>query len=202
VQRLLEGLARLPQTVFLVVDDLHHLRTEDGLHGLERLLAQAPPQLRTFLVSRRDPKLALGRNVGRPYVEVGCLGGFGLIANMTQRLDLAEDLLRQAIAVADRVGWSTHPIVGVAYVMLGAVLIDRGRLAEGESLLERADPILTNAPEPAASVGLRHAQGMLEMSRGRFDGALAAFRDGERLAGQLRAPHFLAAVERPWQLRA
>jgi len=149
-----------------------------------------------------DQGLALGRRIGRPFVEVGCLGALGGVANLTDRLDLAEDCLRQAIAVADRVGWSTHPIVAVAYMTLGSVLIDRGRFAEGERWLQRADPILTHAPEPAASVGLQHTQGMLEMSRGRFAEALAAFRDGERLVGQLRAPHFLAVVERQWQLRA
>jgi LuxR family transcriptional regulator, maltose regulon positive regulatory protein len=145
--------------------------------------------------------LALGRKVGRPYVEVGCLGGLGIVANLSHRLDLAEDLLRQAIAVAERVGWSTHPIVGAAYVGLGAVLIDRGMFAEGERWLDRADPILVDAPEPAASVGLRHAQGLLAFCRGEFSEALAAFREGERLTAQLRAPHFLAVVERQWQLR-
>lgn len=145
--------------------------------------------------------LALGRTMGRPYLEVGCLGTLGGVANLTHRLDLAEDRLRQAIAVAGRVGWSTHPLVGVAYMTLAAVLIERGRLDEGERWLERADPILTRAPEPPASVGLRHTQGMLWMSRGRFAEALVAFRDGERLADQLRAPHFLAVIERQWQLR-
>jgi LuxR family maltose regulon positive regulatory protein len=40
------------------------------------------------------------------------------------------------------------------------------------------------------------------MGRGRYADALAAFRDGERLVEVLRAPHVLAAIERPWQLRA
>jgi hypothetical protein len=35
--------------------------------------------------------LALAGRVGRPYVEVGCLGALGTVANMTQRLDLAEE---------------------------------------------------------------------------------------------------------------
>jgi LuxR family maltose regulon positive regulatory protein len=42
---------------------------------------------------------------------------------------------------------------------------------------------------------------MLEFGRGRLLEAMAAFRDGERLVEQLRAPHFLGAVERQWQLR-
>jgi LuxR family transcriptional regulator, maltose regulon positive regulatory protein len=149
-----------------------------------------------------DDALALGRKLGRPYIEMGCLGALGVVANVAQRPAAAEELLRQAIAVAERVGWSTHPIIGTAYVALAAVLLNRGRLAEAEGWLDRADPILAHAPEPAASVGLRHGQGMLEIARGRFAEAHAAFADGERLVEQLRAPHFLAAVERPWRLRA
>jgi LuxR family transcriptional regulator, maltose regulon positive regulatory protein len=152
--------------------------------------------------SHLEQGLALGRTIGRPYVEVGCLATLGSVANLTHRLDLAEDRLQHAIAVADRVGWSAHPFVGVACVTLAAVLIDRGRFAEAEPWLERADPILTNAPEPAASVGLRHTQGMLWMARGSFAEALASFRDAEQLAEQLRAPHFLAVVAHQWQLRA
>jgi LuxR family maltose regulon positive regulatory protein len=146
--------------------------------------------------------LALGRSVGRPYVEMGCLGALGVVANLTQRLDLAEDLLQQAIAIADRVGWSSRPIVAPAYMTLGAVLIDRGRLAEGERWLERAREILGSAPEAPVSVGLRHCDGMLLMAQGRFAEALTAFRDAERLANELRSAHFLGAVALQWQLRA
>jgi LuxR family transcriptional regulator, maltose regulon positive regulatory protein len=149
-----------------------------------------------------EEAVALGGRLGRPYIETGCLAALGVVANVTGRTEAAEGLLRQAIAIAERVGWSTHPIVGTAYVTLGTVLLGRGRLAEAEVLLGRVDPILTHSPEPAAIVGLRHGQGMLEMARGRFAEAAAAFRDGERLVEELRAPHFLAAIERPWRLRA
>ena len=37
--------------------------------------------------------------------------------------------------------------------------------------------------------------------RGRLADSLTAFRDGERATRELRAPHFLAVVERQWQLR-
>jgi LuxR family maltose regulon positive regulatory protein len=81
------------------------------------------------------------------------------------------------------------------------VLIDRGMIDDGEPWLDRADPLLTNAPEPAATVGLRHAQGLVAFARGDLEQALSAYREGERLTFQLRAPHFLAIVERHWQLR-
>src|SRR5262249_56164093 len=89
--------------------------------------------------------LALGRESGRPYLEVGCLAALGVVANGTQRLDIGEDRQREAIAIADRVGWTTHPMVGVAYMSLGSVLIDHGLTTEGERWLGRADRILASA---------------------------------------------------------
>jgi LuxR family maltose regulon positive regulatory protein len=146
--------------------------------------------------------LALAGRLGSPYLELGTLGALGAVAILSSRLRLAEERTRQAIAVADRVGWATTPFSGVAYTNLGSVMIERGRLAEGEQWLQRAVPILARAPEPAASVGLRHTQGMLLLVRGNAEEALRAFREAERLADELRAPHFLALVARQWQLRA
>ena len=146
--------------------------------------------------------LALGRIVGRPYVELGCLTALGNICILTERIERGERMLRESVAVSERVGWTSHPLVGGACMGLAATLVDRGMLAEGEQWLDRADPILARAGEPSASVGLRHVQGMLAMIRGRHEDALAAFRDGERLVEVLQAPHGLAAIERPWQLRA
>jgi LuxR family maltose regulon positive regulatory protein len=146
--------------------------------------------------------LELARTAGRPFVEVGCLGALGTASHLMHRLTRGEELLREAIALAERHGWATHPIIGVSYLSLGAIHVDRGLLSEGERWLQRAEPILAVAPEPAASVGLRHTQGMIAFASGRYADALTAFRDGERLTGQLRAPHFLGVVERQWQLRA
>ena len=58
---LLDGLGRLAQTVVLILDDLHHLRTEAGLRGIERLLERMPPELRLILASRHELKLGLHR---------------------------------------------------------------------------------------------------------------------------------------------
>jgi LuxR family maltose regulon positive regulatory protein len=146
--------------------------------------------------------LALGRSTGSPYVQIGCLGALGVVANMTQRLRVAEEYLRQAIAVADRVGWTSQPLAAVSSMTLGAVLLDQGRLAEGEACLDRARPVLENGSEPAALLGLRHSEGMLAFARGRYDDAYECFMEGERLMRDLRRPHFLVNAERIWALRA
>ena len=48
--------------------------------------------------------LELGRRLGRPYLEIGCLATLGTVANLTRRLDLAERSVREAIAIAERLG--------------------------------------------------------------------------------------------------
>jgi LuxR family transcriptional regulator, maltose regulon positive regulatory protein len=193
-----------------MVGDLRHApddveRGDDELHALALMNLGAAEVWMLRLddgEAHLERGLALAERLGRPYLEVGCLGALGTLANMTNRLGLAEERLRRAVAVADRVGWTTHPMVGVAYMNLAAVLLDRGRLAEGEEWLARAAPILTGANEPAATVGLCHAQGMLAFARGDHAAALAAFTDGERAVAELRSPHFLGVVERQWQQRA
>ena len=146
--------------------------------------------------------IELAGRIGRPYVEVGCLTALGMVANMTRRPELAEQQLGQAIAVAERLGWATHAVVGPAYVTLAAVVLDRGRLTEADECVARAGPILAGGAEPAATVGLHNCRGMLAMARGRYEEARAAWAEAERLARTLRAPHFLEPIARQWQRRA
>ncbi len=47
--------------LLLVVDDVHHLRSEPALADLQSLMAESLPRLHVVLVSRRDPKLRLHR---------------------------------------------------------------------------------------------------------------------------------------------
>ena len=56
LERLLDGLDALPRPVVLVVDDLHELHSPEALDGLEQLLCATPAQLRTIILSRRDPE--------------------------------------------------------------------------------------------------------------------------------------------------
>ena len=49
LDRLIGGLGRLAAPPLLVIDDVHHLQSEEALRGLDRVLARAPAQLRTIL---------------------------------------------------------------------------------------------------------------------------------------------------------
>jgi LuxR family transcriptional regulator, maltose regulon positive regulatory protein len=61
VEWLLQDLHELPDRVWLVIDDLHQLRSAHALRQLELLVMRAPAQLRFVFASRRDPQLGLHR---------------------------------------------------------------------------------------------------------------------------------------------
>jgi LuxR family maltose regulon positive regulatory protein len=58
---LLAALAALPVRVRLVLDDAHHLRSRDALHGLNLLLRHRLSTVRLVLASRFDPTLPVAR---------------------------------------------------------------------------------------------------------------------------------------------
>jgi LuxR family transcriptional regulator, maltose regulon positive regulatory protein len=58
---LLEDLASLERPVWLVIDGLHELRSDDALRQLESLLLRAPDRLRVVLSSRHELRLGLHR---------------------------------------------------------------------------------------------------------------------------------------------
>jgi LuxR family maltose regulon positive regulatory protein len=58
---LLQALAVLPMRVPLVLDDAHHLRSTEALHGLQLLLRHRLSTVRLVLASRFDPALPVAR---------------------------------------------------------------------------------------------------------------------------------------------
>src|SRR6202167_4923649 len=61
VEWLLQDLHALQDRVWLVIDDLHELRSAHALRQLELLVMRAPAELRFVFASRRDPQLGLHR---------------------------------------------------------------------------------------------------------------------------------------------
>jgi LuxR family maltose regulon positive regulatory protein len=62
IDRLVEEVGALAETVVLVVDDLHELRSLEAQTQLEDLIARRPPALRVVLATRHDPVLRLHRD--------------------------------------------------------------------------------------------------------------------------------------------
>jgi LuxR family transcriptional regulator, maltose regulon positive regulatory protein len=131
---------------------------------------------------------ALAHRIGRPYLEVKGLAHSAIVTSV-RSFALAAERSRQAIELARRHGWSEKADAGVAYAVLGAVMVMQGRLAEAEPWLTRAERALPAKLEPAAGLALCHARGLLELAHGRPGQALAAFQAAERLTGQLVTPH-------------
>jgi LuxR family maltose regulon positive regulatory protein len=61
VERLLKNLATLNDPIWLVVDDVHELGSDEILRQLELLVLRAPPKLRFVLSTRHDVRLGLHR---------------------------------------------------------------------------------------------------------------------------------------------
>ncbi len=61
VERLLTDLGGLKDRVWLVIDDVHELRSDEALRQLELLVMRAPARLRFVLATRHDLRLGLHR---------------------------------------------------------------------------------------------------------------------------------------------
>ena len=61
LSQLLDDLSSLEEPTLLVIDDLHELRSGDGLSWLEGFLVGLPSGLRVVLTTREDPRLGLHR---------------------------------------------------------------------------------------------------------------------------------------------
>ena len=133
--------------------------------------------------------VALARRIGRPYLEFTGLA-HGAHGMLLFRPDASQaEWSRQAIELAERHGWGEEPLAGMAYAQLGIVMLYQGRLDEAEPWLERAERTLRTEVEPAAGMSLRYARAVLELARGRYQEALAAFGGAEKLAATLVGPH-------------
>ncbi len=136
-----------------------------------------------------DQGVALAQQIGRPYLELT-----GLTHRAHGMLLLRPDAShaewsRQAIELAERHGWGEESLAGMAYAQLGIVLLYQGRLDEAEPWLKRADQTLRAEAEPAAGMSLRYARAVLELARGRYQEALAGFREARKLAAALAGPN-------------
>jgi LuxR family transcriptional regulator, maltose regulon positive regulatory protein len=138
---------------------------------------------------------ALAVRVGRPYLEFASLVSWAR-AVTARSFALVTEFSTQAIELAGRHGWTDDPLTGDAYLMLGAALVWRGRLAEAEPWIQRAERASRAEAEPAAVLGLRYVRAHFELASGRAEDALAAFQAAERQAARLVGPHLLATQVR------
>ena len=131
----------------------------------------------------------LAREIGRPYLEVGCLAqlAFAYVfhgADMPKAHAFAttQRRCREAIALAERYGWGTEPVIAPALMTLAGTMVLLGELDEGERWLRRTERALQTDTGPDIRLLLHQTAGMLHAGRGRRREALEEFGAAEHLA--------------------
>ena len=142
---------------------------------------------------------ALAREIGRPYVEVGCLAQLGF-ASKIRPFATTQRRCREAVTLAERYGWGAEWVLAPALITLAGTLIWTGELDEGERWLQRALRARPADTGPDIGLLLRHTTGMLLACRGRHHEALPEFAAADRLQSQLAGSHALASQMTGWLL--
>ncbi len=151
--------------------------------------------------ARRDLEagLAVARRIGRPYLEIGCLGHLALAAVLSgSPMPAPLRLSEQAVTIARAHGWGTHRILAPAVAAGAVTLTWLGRFDEAQGWLDQVEraqsPDEALEPEPI----LYHARGFLRLGQGRYGEALNEFRAAERMQAVLPREHALSADVRSW----
>ena len=141
----------------------------------------------------------LAREIGRPYIEVGCLSELGF-ASKIHSFATTQRRCREAIAAAERHGWGAEPVIAPALLTLAASMIFTGDFDEGEQWLQRTGRALEADAGPGIRLLAHIGNGMLQAGRGRLREAVEEFGAAESLRSKLTGTHALANQVTGWLL--
>jgi LuxR family transcriptional regulator, maltose regulon positive regulatory protein len=141
----------------------------------------------------------LAREIGRPYLEVGCLAQLAF-ASKIHPFATTQRRCREAIALADRYGWGTEPVVAPALITLAGTMAWLGEFDEGERWWRRAARALQTDTGPDIRLLLHQTAGILHAGRGRRREAFEEFSAAEHLRSRLEGSHALASQVTGWVL--
>jgi LuxR family transcriptional regulator, maltose regulon positive regulatory protein len=149
----------------------------------------------------------LARQIGRPYLEVGCLAqlGFAYIFHGAAMPEIhpfamTQARCREAIALAERYGWGAEPVIAPALMTLAGTMVFLGEFDEGERWLRRTERALQTDTGPDIRLLLHQTAGILHAGRGRRHEALEEFSAAEHLGSQLEGLQALASQVTGWLL--
>jgi LuxR family maltose regulon positive regulatory protein len=142
----------------------------------------------------------LARQIGRPYLEVGCLAQLGFASLVLHSFATTQRRCREAIALAERHGWGTEPVIAPALIMLAATLIWTGEFDEGERWLRQTRQALQTDTGPDITLLLHQTAGILHAGRGRHHEALKELSAAEYMGSQLADSRALATRTTRWLL--
>ena len=151
----------------------------------------------------------LAREIGRPYLEVGCLAQLafayifhGAAMPTIDSFATTQRRCREAIALAERYGWGTEPVIAPALMTLAGTMVFLGEFDEAEQWLQRAERALQTDTGPDIRLQLHQTAAILHAGRGRLHEALQQFGAAEDLASQLEGSQALASQMTGWLLAA
>ncbi len=142
----------------------------------------------------------LAREIGRPYLEVGCLAQLGFASLVLHSFAATQRRCREAIALAERHGWGAEPVIAPALIMLAGTMVWTGEFDEGERWLQRTRQALQTDTGPDITLLLHQTAGILHAGRGRHHEALEEFGTAEYLGSQLADSQALATRTTRWLL--
>jgi LuxR family transcriptional regulator, maltose regulon positive regulatory protein len=149
----------------------------------------------------------LAREIGRPYLEVGCLAQLafayifhGAAMPTIDSFATTQRRCREAIALAERYGWGTEPVIAPALMTLAGTMVFLGEFDEAEQWLQRAERALQTDTGPDIRLQLHQTAAILHAGRGRHHEALQQFGAAEDLASQLEGSQALASQMTSWLL--
>ena len=137
-----------------------------------------------------EQALKVARRMGRPYLEIACLGHLALAASL-DGLPIAEArrLAERAVALAETHGWDGHRVAAPCLAAAGTALAWLGRFAEAGRCLERAARAVGHGDAPEIELLINQGWGLLHAAQGRLEDALAAFQTAERRHGVFGCEH-------------
>ena len=150
---------------------------------------------------------ALARRIGRPYLEVGCLAQLGFASIFhgaarpgTDAFARTQRRCREAIALAERYGWGTEPVVAPSLLTLTSTMVFLGEFDQAERWLRRTERALRRDTGPDIRLLLHQTAAMLYAGRGRRHEALEEFGAAEQLAARMERPQAMASQMTGWLL--
>jgi LuxR family transcriptional regulator, maltose regulon positive regulatory protein len=189
-----------------VVAARHLLPAEGNLVGADDLRALALLNLGIAefwtgaveaAIGHLEEGLAAARRAGRDCLVVGFLGQLAAVTGAS-RLGEGVRLAGEALALAERRGWSQNPSAACAYLVLGGAHFEWGDLAAAERYLDLA---MACRPEPAISGTIGLTRAVAARARGEPAAGLAILRGAQQELERLNGPYVLAASLRQWEAR-